>query len=138
MLQKSGREYYDSPYLKCYIKSHSLYRYHAVENIGSQNSGIPCVFDGIAPTHVQVMTLNTSDLWDIQWYTTQHYLYRYHAAENIANQNSGIHCIFDSIVPTPLIACCNLIPAKIEHAMSLLVYFKCCLSHVSAKFCPQH
>ena len=25
VLQKSGREYYDSPYLKYYIKSHSLY-----------------------------------------------------------------------------------------------------------------
>ena len=84
------------------------------------------------------MTLNTSDLWDIQWYTTQHYLYRYHAAENIASQNLGIHRIFDSIVPTPLIACCDLLRAKIEHAMLLLVYFKCCLSHVSAKFCPQH
>ena len=106
VLQKSGREYYDSLYLKCYIKSYSLYWYHAVENTAHQNSGIHCIFDGIAPTHVQVMILNISDLWDIQWYTTQHYQYWYHAAENIANQKEFIVYL---IVLCPLLLLCTVI-----------------------------
>ena len=88
VLLKSGREYYDLPYLKFYIKSDILCWYHAVENI--------------------------------------------------ANQNSGIQCIFDGIGPIPLFVCCDLIAAKIKHTIPFLVYFKCCLNHVGAKFFPQH
>ena len=43
VLQKSGGEYYDLLYLKCDIKSHMLYLYHAIENIANQNSGIQCI-----------------------------------------------------------------------------------------------
>ena len=88
VFQKSGREYYDLPCLKCYKKSHSLYWYHAVENI--------------------------------------------------ANQNLGIQCKFDGIVLIPINVCCDLIPAKIKQVIPFLVYFKCCLSHVRAKFFPDH
>ena len=49
VLEKSGREYYDLPYLKFYIKSYILCWYHAVEDIANQNSGIQCTFDGVAP-----------------------------------------------------------------------------------------
>ena len=54
VLQKSGREYYDLPYLKFYIKSGILCWYHAVENIANQHSGIQCTLDGIAPTPLSV------------------------------------------------------------------------------------
>ena len=46
---KRGGEYYDLPYLKCYIKSHSLL-IACHKNIANQNSGIQCVFDDIMPT----------------------------------------------------------------------------------------